>query len=104
MPIREAVRYIRANYAQKIQMDELAARFFFNPTYFSELFKKETGKNFTDFLAEVRMEAAKQLLRDTRLPVHALAEQVGYHDAKYFSQQFIKLVGIKPVEYRRLYQ
>lgn len=104
MPIREAVRYIRANYAQKIQMDELAARFFFNPTYFSELFKKETGKNFTDYLAEVRMEAAKQLLRDTRLPVHALAEQVGYHDAKYFSQQFIKLVGIKPVEYRRLYQ
>ncbi len=104
MPIRETVQYMRKHYAEKLQLDDFAAKYYFNTTYFSELFKKETGKNFTDYLTEVRMEAAKEILRDTRMPIHALAEKVGYRDSKYFSQLFTKLVGIKPVEYRRLYQ
>lgn len=103
-PVREAMQYIQAHYSEKIQLEELAARFYFTPSYFSELFKKKTGKTFTDYLTEVRMNNAKQLLRDTNLPIRLLAEEVGYRDVKYFSQQFTRLVGIKPSEYRRLYQ
>lgn len=75
----------------------------FNATYFSEIFKKETGKNFTAFLLEVRIEAAKVLLRDTTKTIYEIAADVGYKDSKFFSQQFTKTVGIKPKEYRRLY-
>lgn len=103
-PVREAMQYIQVHYSEKIQMDELAAQFYFTPSYFSELFKKKTGKTFTDYLTEVRMNNAKQLLRDSSLPVRLVAEKVGYKDVKYFSQQFMRLVGIKPSEYRRLYQ
>ncbi len=49
------------------------------------------------------MEEAKKLLRDTDLPVYEVAGAVGYKDSKFFSQQFVKNVGIKPMEYRKLY-
>ena len=75
----------------------------FNANYFSEIFKKETGKNFTAFLLEVRIEASKAMLRDTTKTVYEIASDVGYKDSKFFSQQFTKIVGIKPKEYRRLY-
>ena len=75
----------------------------FNTNYFSELFKKETGENFSNYLLGIRMEKAKQMLRDTKIPVYEIGESVGYKDAKYFSQQFMKVVGVKPAEYRKLY-
>ena len=88
---------------QKITLEDVAAHSGFNPTYFSEKFKEKTGKNFTDFLTEVRMEAAKELLRDSRKTIGQIGDAVGYKDAKYFSQQFTKCVGMKPTEYRKLY-
>lgn len=102
-PVLEAVEYIRSNYREKISLEEIAADRGFNTNYFSELFKKETGKNFTVYLLEVRMEAAKLLLRDSRETIYEIAEKVGYKDAKFFSQQFTKVVGIKPTQYRKLY-
>ncbi len=49
------------------------------------------------------MEAAKTLLRDSKDTIYEIASKVGYKDAKFFSQQFVKVVGIKPKEYRKLY-
>ena len=102
-PIRLAIEYMKKHYADKITLEEVAAHSGFNPTYFSEKFKEKTGKNFTDFLTEVRMEAAKELLRDSRRTIGQIGDAVGYKDAKYFSQQFTKCVGMKPTEYRKLY-
>lgn len=102
-PVLSAVEYIKKNFGQKLGLEEIAEQGGFNMNYFSELFKKEVGKTFTAFVMEVRMEEARRLLRDTDLPVYEVAEQVGYKDAKFFSQQFTKAVGIKPVEYRKLY-
>ena len=102
-PVLEAISYIRGHYSEKLSLEEISERSGFNMNYFSELFKKETGKTFTAYLAEVRMEEAKRLLRDTGDAVYEIAEKVGYKDAKFFSQQFAKIVGIKPAEYRKLY-
>lgn len=102
-PIRLAIEYMKKHYADKITLEDVAAHSGFNPTYFSEKFKEKTGKNFTDFLTEVRMEAAKELLRDSRRTIGQIGDAVGYKDAKYFSQQFTKCVGMKPTEYRKLY-
>ena len=102
-PIRLAIEYMKKHYAEKITLEDVAAHSGFNPTYFSEKFKEKTGKNFTDFLTEVRMEAAKELLRDSRKTIGQIGDAVGYKDAKYFSQQFTKCVGMKPTEYRKLY-
>lgn len=102
-PIQETIECMKKNYGQKILMEEMAERFGFNANYFSEIFKNETGKNFSVYLVEVRMEAAKTLLRDTKDTIYEIASKVGYKDAKFFSQQFVKVVGIKPNEYRKLY-
>ena len=102
-PIRLAIEYMKKHYAEKITLEDVAAHSGFNPTYFSEKFKEKTGKNFTDFLTEVRVEAAKELLRDSRKTIGQIGDAVGYKDAKYFSQQFTKCVGMKPTEYRKLY-
>lgn len=102
-PIQETIEYIRKNFGKKILLEELADKCGFNAAYFSEMFKNETGKNFSVYLLEVRMEAAKELLRDSNDTVYEIADKVGYKDSKYFSQQFTRVVGIKPVEYRKLY-
>lgn len=102
-PVLDAIRYVRQNYGQKILLEDIAGMSGFNTNYFSEIFKKETGKNFSAFLLEVRIEASKAMLRDTTKTVYEIASDVGYKDSKFFSQQFTKIVGIKPKEYRRLY-
>lgn len=102
-PIRVAMEYVRRNYSEKVTLEEAASRSGFNTTYFSEMFKRKTGKGFLDYVTEVRMDAAKELLRNTRKAVYEVAEAVGYRDAKYFCQQFTRNVGMKPSEYRKLY-
>lgn len=102
-PVLEAIAYMKEHFTEKITLEDVAATIGFNANYFSELFKKETGENFSNYLLGIRMEKAKQMLRDTKIPVYEIGESVGYKDAKYFSQQFMKVVGVKPAEYRKLY-
>ncbi len=102
-PVLEAIAYMKEHFAEKITLEDVATIIGFNTNYFSELFKKETGENFSNYLLAIRMEKAKQMLRDTKTPVYEIGESVGYRDAKYFSQQFMKVVGVKPAEYRKLY-
>lgn len=102
-PIRLAKQYIQQNYMKPISLEEVSGFVGFNPTYFSTLFKKESGANFVDYLSEVRMNSAKDLLRETNLSVAAICEQVGYNDLKNFTKSFKKNVGLKPNEYRKLY-
>lgn len=102
-PIRIAMEYVQQHYPKKVTLEEAASRSGFNTTYFSEMFKHKTGKGFLDYVTEVRINAAKEMLRNTRKTVYEIAESVGYRDVKYFSQQFTKNVGMKPTEYRKLY-
>ncbi|WP_312643615.1 helix-turn-helix domain-containing protein [Hydrogenoanaerobacterium sp.] len=102
-PIRTAKQYIQKNYMQPISLEEVGNIVGFNSSYFSSLFKKESGKNFLEYLSEVRMNKAKELLRETSLSIAAICEQVGYNDLKHFTKSFKKFTGIKPNEFRKLY-
>lgn len=102
-PIRQAKLYIQENYMQPLSLEDVSNLVGFNTSYFSTLFKKETGKNFVEYLTEVRMEMAKELLRDTRKSVLEICANVGYSDLKHFTRRFIKHTGIKPTEYRKIY-
>ncbi|MCD7933911.1 MAG: response regulator [Oscillospiraceae bacterium] len=102
-PVRAAQRYIQEHYMEPLTLEQIAGRVHLNASYFSIIFKKQTGQNFSDFLTACRIDAAKQLLRETDMPVSAVCEAVGYLDRKYFSRTFMKLVGIKPSAYRTLH-
>ena len=102
-PVREAIRYIETHYGEKIFLEDVAEVIALNPVYFSVLFKKEMGMNFSTYLLEYRMEKAKNLIRSTSETISCIATQVGYQDPRYFSQVFTKHVGMKPTLYRTLY-
>ncbi len=102
-PIREAMQYIRTNYNKSLSLDEVSRIAGFNPTYFSTLFKKETGKNFQEYILELRMNQAKELLKETDHPVASICEEVGYTDVRHFTKTFKKYAGINPNQYRKIY-
>ena len=103
-PITEAKRYIQKHYLEPLKLEDVSKRIGFNATYFSSVFKKETGKNFLDYVTELRMNKAKQLLCSGEMSVNDVAEAVGYQDLKYFSRLFKKNAGISPSDYKKLYQ
>lgn len=103
LPVREAMRYIAEHYQEGITANQLSDMLRINPSYFSVLFKKETGKNFVDYITDYRLDKAKELLVTTNCTMASVASQVGYSDTRYFSQIFTKRVGIKPSQYRKLY-
>ncbi|WP_321003135.1 helix-turn-helix domain-containing protein [Eisenbergiella porci] len=92
--------YIQEHFSSEISLNEIAGKFYLNPYYLSQLFKKKTGMTYQNYVTMLRMEKAKQLLRQDR-KVYEVCEQVGYSDTAYFSRVFEKTVGCKPSEYRR---
>ena len=102
-PVREAIEYIGNHYKEKITLDSICDQLQMNSSYFSTLFKKETGENFQNYLTNFRIEKAKELLVTTQNTMGAVAAEVGYADVRYFSQCFAKIVGMKPSLYRKMY-
>ena len=98
--IVQAMEYIRKNYKGNVTLSTLADYLNMNPSYLSRFLKKETGSNFVDILARIRMEKAKKLL-DEGVRVVEVGEQVGYSDYTYFYQVFKRFEGISPSEYKR---
>ncbi len=85
-PIRMAKQYIESNYMKSVSLDEVSAYVGFNTTYFSTLFKKETGSTFLEYLSGIRMNQSKELLKDTNKSIAVICEEVGYSDLKYFTK------------------
>ena len=92
------------HYQEALRLEDVSSAVGFNATYFSTLFKKETGQNFMDYLTELRIGRAKELLCGEEMSVQDVAEQVGYRDLKYFSRLFKKLTGVSPSDYKKLYK
>ncbi|MDC7241471.1 MAG: helix-turn-helix domain-containing protein, partial [Spirochaetales bacterium] len=103
-PVRDAKIFISTNYKDNsISLEKVAQSIDLSPSYFSSLFKQQTGEGFLDYLTSIRVEEAKELLRTSRMTVSAVASEVGYSDTKYFTRLFKKLTGIKPSEFRKIY-
>lgn len=92
--------YIRRNYSKNLTQEFIASLFYLNRSYLSQLFKKKTGEKFVDFLNDVRIEKAKELLTNTDKKMYSIAKAVGYDNTKYFFRIFKKRMGITPEQYR----
>ena len=103
LPMRMAKAYIQENFARQISLEDVGNAIHMSPAYLSTMFKKEIGINFSDYLINCRIDAAKTLLKESQKSMAEIAEAVGYNDARYFSKIFNKVVGLKPTAYRKLY-
>ena len=98
--IDDAIEFIRENYNKDLNMAFVANQVSMNYSYFSEMFKEKTGSNFLDFLKGVRIEKAKELLRNTDYKIFEVGEMVGFNNSKHFTKIFKEIIGISPIEYR----
>lgn len=100
--VGQVVAYLQEHYADEdISLSRMASRFHLHVSYLSELFKKITGKNYSEYLTEIRMAKAKELAGDPRLRVSDISELVGFSNPNYFSQVFKKTTGLSPIDYRQ---
>lgn len=102
-PIRNAIEFIENHYATALSLERISKEVSLNPVYFSNLFKKETGETFTNYLNKYRIEKAKEALANTSATISEIAYQTGFNDPKYFSRIFRKHIGLTPLEFRSIY-
>ena len=102
-PVRMIKEYIGEHYSENITLSDIADIVFLNPAYLSAMFKKETGQTLTQYLIDVRIDKAKEMLRNPEKSIGEIACLVGYQDERHFSKLFSKMTGVKPTEYRRFY-
>lgn len=99
--IARAVSYCNENYGKKVTLEELADLTKLNRSYFSQLFHKEMGKSFGDYLESVRIQKACRLLKTSGASMSEIAEQVGFSNQNYFTKVFKKAIGVTPSQYRQ---
>ena len=103
LAVQRVMAYIREHYSDpELSVRTLAEEVYLTPTYLSTLFHNETGSTIGQTITEVRMEMAKQMLRDPQYKLYEIASLVGYNDANYFAKTFKKKTGVSPSEYRGL--
>lgn len=99
--LKKVTNYIKENYWMELSLSDLAAMVNLSPAYFCSLFKESYGISPINYLHNVRVECAKQLLEDTNKSVTDIAFEVGYQSIHYFSRYFKNHEGISPNDFRR---
>ncbi|MDQ1914788.1 response regulator [Paenibacillus sp. GD4] len=102
--IQQLMSFIHEHYTEELSLKRAAEMIRMSENYVSYLFKKETGFGLSEYLNQVRIRKAEELLLETRLPIYFIAEQVGYENINYFGRIFKKLKGESPQQFRSKYQ
>ncbi|GGG73747.1 response regulator transcription factor [Paenibacillus radicis (ex Gao et al. 2016)] len=95
------VAYIDGHYEQKLYLKDLSAQFYINQVYCCQLFKKYLSKTFSEYVSELRIKKARELLKKTDLSIEEIAIQTGYVEYYYFNKVFKKHCGITPSKFRK---
>ena len=101
-PVDYCMMYMRHHLAEPITIDALAGLIHVSRSYLNKLFVQRAGMTPMQYLADIRMDAAKSLLMTSRRRVSDIAEAVGFNSPKYFCHAFHRSTGMSPREYRRL--
>lgn len=99
--MKEAIDYINKNYQKDLDMAMVSNHISMNYSCFSQIFKEYTGTKFVNYIKEIRINKAKELLSSTQKKVAEIGYAVGYENEKHFMKVFKSVTGISPTEYRK---
>ncbi len=98
---KEMISYIQENFANEISLKEFGTQFHLSEKYISRYFKEHFHITLSQYVNHLRLEHARQLLKETMLPVTEVALQSGYANVSYFIRSFKKMYGVSPLKYRK---
>ncbi|RBW70776.1 response regulator [Bacillus taeanensis] len=98
--ILDVKNYLKNHFGQPIVLDDIAECFHISAAYLSSIFSKKVGMTIFEYITDLRMNKAKELLRTTNYKIHEICNEVGYDNQGYFNQVFKKQIGITPGQYR----
>ena len=99
--LKNAKKYIEEHISEDLSLEVVSKIFFFSSRYFARLFKEYTGKTYSDYVNDTKMEIAKDYLSNTDFSIGEIGRKIGYEDQGHFGRNFKKYTGLKPSEYRK---
>lgn len=97
--INNAKEYLQRHYTEEISLNEIANYVNLSPQHFCKIFKETTNSNYVEWVANLRISKAKELLNSSDKTIKEICYLVGYQDPNYFSRIFKKYVGVSPTDY-----
>lgn len=98
--LRNAIEHIKSYYMKDLTIKDVTKELNISESYLTKLFKQEINITFIEYLTQVRIRKAIELMKENNLPIYRIAEEVGYKDYRYFSMVFKKVIGISPKKYQ----
>lgn len=102
--VKETIRFVESNLSQQFNVKDIAARLHCHPDFLSRTFKKHTGLELGNYIRRVRIDHAKELLKDPKLSIDDAAEKSGFADRIYFTKVFRVTTGQTPGQFQRLFR
>ena len=100
--IEIAQEYIHIHYKEQLTLEDVSEIVQLSPHYFSKLFKVKMEQSFIEYVTEVRINKAKEMLQSPEANIKAICFEIGYKDPNYFSRVFKRIVGCTPSEFKEL--
>lgn len=98
--ILRAKQFINKHFCENISLEVVSEHLSLSPSYFSSLFSRATGESFIDYVTNLRIGLAKELIKSAKYKVYEISEMVGYDNPHYFSRIFKKVVGVSPLDFK----
>lgn len=102
--IQDAAKYISDKYGDNLSLEDISRKFAVSSCHFSRLFKKYTGFGVNDYITEVRISKAEELLKNTDYKITEIASRCGYNDSNYFASVFKRKKGMTPHMFSEIYK
>ncbi len=100
--VKQIMAEVQKNYREELSLKTLAYKYHMNASYLGQIFQKEVGCSFTQYLSNIKNGIAKDLILNTNRRINDIAQEVGYTDTSYFYRKFKQCYGVSPASLREM--